>query len=173
MPLFSFSHPWYLLLLPPLVWGVFWVSRQSLAGLRGSRARWSLGLRIGIVACAVLALAGLQMRQPTKRLAVLYVLDQSDSIPPEQRKQAIEFVNKAADRMGPNDYGGVLVFGGDAYLELEAKQPLRLKQVHSQLPRDYTNIAGAVRLALASFPDNAQRRVVLLSDGNENLGNAV
>src|SRR5688500_12249562 len=103
MPLISFSLPWYLLLLPPLVWGVLWVSRQSLAGLRGSRARWSLGLRIGIVACAVLALAGLQMRQPTKRLAVLYVLDQSDSIPPEQRKRALEYVNRAADRMGPKD----------------------------------------------------------------------
>lgn len=173
MPLISFSHPWYLLLLPLLVAGVVYVSRQSLSDLRGSRAKWSLGLRIAIVTFAVLALAGLQMRQPTKRLAVLFVLDQSDSIPPEQRKRAVEYVNRAADRMGPNDFGGVLVFGGDAYLELEAKQPLRIKQIYSQLPRDYTNVAGAIRLALASFPDNAQRRVVLLSDGNENIGSAV
>lgn len=173
MPLISFANPWYLLLLPPLVAGVVYVSRMSLADLRGARAKWSLGLRIAIVTCAVLALAGLQVRQPTKRLAVLFVLDQSDSVPPEHRRQALEYVNAAADRMGPNDFGGVLVFGGDAYLELEAKQPLRLKQIHSQVPRDYTNLAGAIRLALASLPDNAQRRIVLLSDGNENLGNAV
>ncbi|HTE19548.1 MAG TPA: VWA domain-containing protein, partial [Armatimonadota bacterium] len=173
MPLISFSHAWYLLLLPFLVAGVVYVSRHSLAGLRDARARWSLGLRIAIVTCAVLALAGLQVRQPSRKLAVLFVLDQSNSIPPEQKRQALEFINESARKMGANDAGGVLVFGGDAYLELEPKPVLSLKQIHSQLPRDYTNIAGAVRLALASFPDDAQRRVVLLSDGNENLGSAI
>ncbi len=63
MPLVSFAYPWYLLLLPPLVAGVVYVSRMSLADLRGGRARWSLGLRIAIVTLAVLALAGLQVRQ--------------------------------------------------------------------------------------------------------------
>lgn len=173
MPLISFSHPWYLLLLPLLVAGAVYVSRRSLADLRGSRAKWSLGLRIGILVCVVLALAGLQISRPAKKLAVLFVLDQSDSIPPEKKRQALEFLNQTARRMGPNDEGGVLVFGGDAYLELEPKAQLTLRQVHSQVPRDYTNLAGAVRLALAAFPEDAQKRVVLLSDGNENLGSAV
>jgi len=173
MPLVSFSHPWYLLLFPLLAAGAVYLARVGLSGLTGARARWSLGLRLGLLALAVLALSGLQVRQPTRRLAVLFVLDQSDSIPPEERRRQIEYVNRAAERMGADDYGGVLVFGGDAYLELEAKQPLSLRQLHSRIPRDYTNIAGALRLALASFPDNAQRRIVLLSDGNQNLGDAV
>lgn len=173
MPLISFSHPWYLLLLPLLVAGAVYVSRHSLAGLQGWREKWSLGLRIALIGCAVLALAGLQVRQPAKRLAVLFVLDQSDSIPPEQKRQALEYVNQAAKKMGPNDDGGVLVFGGDAYMELEPKPILSLKRIHSLPPRDYTNIAGALRLALAALPDDAQRRVVLLSDGNENLGSAL
>jgi uncharacterized membrane protein len=173
VPTISFSHPWYLLLLPLLAWGTVYVSRRSLADLRGARARWSLGLRLAIVTFVVLALAGLQLSQPAKRLSVLFVLDQSDSIPPAQKAQAIEFVNEAARKMGGNDQGGVLVFGGDAYLEMEPKPALALKQVHSRIPRDYSNVAGAIRLALASFPENTQKRVVLLSDGNENLGNAV
>lgn len=173
MPLISFSHPWYLLLLPLLVAGAVYVSRHSLADLSRARARWSLGLRITVLACAVLALAGLQVRQPTRKLAVLFVLDESDSIPPQQKRQALELVNQAAKKMGPQDAGGVLVFGGDAYLELEPKPVLSLSRVHSRPPRDYTNLAGAIRLALAAFPDDAQRRVVLLSDGNENLGSAV
>jgi uncharacterized membrane protein/outer membrane biosynthesis protein TonB len=121
----------------------------------------------------LLALAGLQVSRPTKKLAVLFVLDQSDSIPPEQKRLSLDYLNQTARRMGPNDEGGVLVFGGDAYLELEPKAQLTLRQVHSQVPRDYTNLAGAVRLALAAFPEDSQKRVVLLSDGNENLGSAV
>jgi uncharacterized membrane protein len=173
MPAVSFSHPWYLLLLPLLIAGAVYVSRHSLADLRGSRARWSLGLRIAILACAVLALAGLQLRQPARTLAVLFVLDQSDSIPPAQKSQMLQLLNEAARKMGPNDEAGVLVFGSDAYLELEPGPLVSLKQVHSLPSGDYTNIAGAVRLALASFPENSQRRVMLLSDGNENLGSAV
>lgn len=173
MPLISFSHPWYLLLLPLLIVGVIYVARQSLSDLRGSRAKWSMGLRIALVACAVLALAGLQIRKPTKKLSVIFVLDQSDSIPPDQKARAIDFVNEAARKMGPDDYGGVLVFGSDAYLEREPDKALKIKQVHSQVPRDYSNLAGALRLALAALPEDSQRRVVVVSDGNENLGDAV
>ncbi|MCC2670508.1 MAG: putative rane protein, partial [Armatimonadetes bacterium] len=172
MPLLSFSHPWYLLLLPLLVVGAVYVARLSLAGLAESRARWSLGLRIGILLCAVLALAGLQIRRPAKKLAVLFLLDQSDSMPPEQKRLALDYLNQTARKMGANDVGGVLVFGGDAYLELEPRAQMSLKQIHSQVPRDYTNLAGSIRLALAALPEDAQKRIVVVSDGNENLGNA-
>ena len=37
----------------------------------------------------------------------------------------------------------------------------------------YTDIAAAIKLALASFPEGTAKRIVLISDGNENLGNAV
>ena len=97
--LVSFSHPWYLLLLPLLVGGAVYVARMSLADLRGARAKWSLGLRLTIFVSAVLALAGLQIRQPAKRLAVLFVMDQSDSIPTEQKREALEYVNEAAKKM--------------------------------------------------------------------------
>src|SRR5262249_39073462 len=35
-----------------------------------------------------------------------------------------------------------------------------------------TDIAGAIKLALASFPEGTGKRIVLVSDGNENQGNA-
>ncbi len=37
---------------------------------------------------------------------------------------------------------------------------------------NYTDIAAAIKLALASFPEGTGKRIVLISDGNENLGNA-
>src|SRR5579872_4376917 len=128
MPLISLSYPWYLLLLPLLIAGAVYVSRHSLADLQGARARWSLGLRIAIVALAVLALAGLQMSQPAKKLAVLYVLDRSDSIPPDQKKLSLEFVNEAARHMGPHDEAGIIVFGSDAYVEMEPRAGISIRQ---------------------------------------------
>jgi uncharacterized membrane protein/Mg-chelatase subunit ChlD len=168
----SFSHPIYLLLLfllPVLIA----ISRSSLSDMRRGRARFSLGLRCGIFTLLVLALAGLQVSRPSKKLAVLFVLDRSDSIPAEQREAAVQFVNQAAKRMGPNHTAGVLVFGGDAYVEFMPSPKLKLTNIASVISRDYTDLAGALRLALAAFPEDAQKRIVLLSDGNENLGNAV
>ncbi|MBY0229112.1 MAG: VWA domain-containing protein, partial [Gemmataceae bacterium] len=37
---------------------------------------------------------------------------------------------------------------------------------------NYTDLAAALKLALASFPEGAARRIVLITDGNENLGDA-
>src|SRR5262249_10564579 len=38
---------------------------------------------------------------------------------------------------------------------------------------NYTDIAAAIRLALASFPQGSARRILLISDGNENRDNAL
>src|SRR5207245_4682548 len=91
----------------------------------------------------------------------------------EQQEAELRYVNEATRRMGPNDTAGVLVFGGDAYVEFMPSPKLRVTNIASVVSRDYTDLAGALRLALAAFPEDAQKRIVLLSDGNENLGNAV
>src|SRR5262249_21201007 len=43
----------------------------------------------------------------------------------------------------------------------------------SRIETDHTNIAGALKLAMASFPQDAARRIVLVTDGNENSGSAL
>src|SRR5688500_11482018 len=112
----SFSHPVYLLLLALIPYLVI-VSRRSLSGLRPPRARAALGVRVVVAVLLVLGLAGLQVSRPSKKLAVLFVLDRSDSVPPAQREAALRFVNEAAARMTPDDSAGVVVFGADAMVE--------------------------------------------------------
>ena len=46
-------------------------------------------------------------------------------------------------------------------------------KVESRLEPDYTNLAAAMKLAQASFPEDAAKRIVLVSDGNQNQGDAV
>ena len=43
----------------------------------------------------------------------------------------------------------------------------------SHIDREHTNLAAALRLAQATFPEDSARRVVLLTDGNENVGDGL
>src|SRR5262249_34503551 len=93
--------------------------------------------------------------------------------PRDRQEAAIRFINDAAARMGPNDTAGLIVFGSDAYVEYLPRLGLKVGSIHTVLSRQYTDIAGAIRLALAAFPDDARKRIVLLSAGNENRGSGV
>ena len=75
---FQFTHPFHLLaLLPALAWTLwlFWKSDVQI----GATRRWiALVLRVVIVTALVLAMAGLQWRQPQEGVNVMFVLDRSD-----------------------------------------------------------------------------------------------
>ena len=47
-----------------------------------------------------------------------------------------------------------------------------LTEIASRIDGSYTDIAAALKLALASFPEGTSKRIVLISDGHENLGSA-
>src|SRR5438309_9183361 len=126
----SLSHPSYLLLLLFLP-VLFRVSQHSLSDLRRGRARLALGLRCVIFSLLVLGLAGLQLSRPSKKLCVLFLLDRSDSIPAEQQEAAVRSLNEAVRRMGPNDTAGVIVFGGDAYVEYMPSPKLKVTNIAS------------------------------------------
>ncbi len=45
--------------------------------------------------------------------------------------------------------------------------------IDSTIDAQYTDLGGAIKLALATFPEDTARRIVVVSDGNENRGNAI
>lgn len=174
----AFMRPWYLLLLLwiPLTWA--W-SFRSLSGLGPLRRLLALLLRNLIILLLVVGLADLQLLRRSDRLTVIYLLDQSASIPPTQRDQmagyVIEDVEKHRDERR-RDRASVIVFGREASIEvppLDEDLPMvnRLETV-ANLRTDATNLEAAMKLAQATFPEDSARRVVIVSDGNENLGNA-
>src|SRR5204862_399583 len=67
-----------------------------------------------------------------------------------------------------------IVFGKQPRLELPPSvvPKLNFKKILSQVDSSYTDIAAAMKLALASFPEGSGKRIVLISDGNENMGRA-
>jgi uncharacterized membrane protein len=186
-------HPWWLLLLLLLPFIVL-VSFRSLAGLGPVRRCAAIGLRCLLIALLAFALAEPRFRQPNDTVTVLFVVDRSLSVPPEidpkappDSKEATEdlrwkrlqrFMKESVEKRGDDhkrDKYGLIVFGRQPRLELPPSDAKKFgyAETPGAVDPNYTDIAGALKLALASFPEGTGKRVVLLSDGNENLGNAV
>ncbi len=174
----GFEYPqwlWLLLGLPVIWWFGFDVLRRL-----GQWRRWlALGLRTLVFLLLVLSLARFQTKQATDRMTVFFLLDQSESIPVESRRFMLDYAASAVARHRHADQGdlaGVIVFGQDARIEVapyDGDLPLigRLESANS-LRFDATNLEAALKIAKASFLEGTSRRVVIISDGNENLGNA-
>ncbi len=170
----AFETPWYLVLLAllPVLWVV---SYRSLAGLGKVRRLLALTLRTMLVLLIVVSLAEVQLVRDSDRLTVIYLLDQSLSIPDQQRDRMAEYVNAAIEmHRERDDRAGVIVFGRQAAIEVPPfDEDVRVgKRVEAPLDPEHTNLADALKLAQASFPEDSAGRVVVVSDGNENLGDA-
>ena len=173
-------RPWWLLLLLfiPIL---FWLSYRSLAGL-GSVRRWiALALRGLLIALIAFALADVRLKHRNDTVTVLFVVDRSLSVPQEPspndpntdlRWQRVKkFINDAVEKRGSGherDRAGLIVFGRRPRLELPPSDAPRFKfqELASTIDGNYTDIAAALKLALASFPEGSGKRIVLLSDGN-------
>lgn len=112
------------------------------------------------------------------RVTVIYLLDQSDSIPRAKREVMLQHVIKSTDshrHPQRNDSAGLIVFGREAAIEFPPfndRLP-NVKAVESYFGRtDATNLEAALKLAQASFPEDTAKRVVIVTDGNETLGSA-
>jgi uncharacterized membrane protein len=165
-----FGHPgwlWLLLLVPAIVIaGLF--SRRKL-----SRARTITVLVIRSVLVAMLALA---LSEPgTKKrsdyVTAYFLLDRSGSIPEGQKQWSLDVARQAvASKQRREDRAGVIVFGEKPIVEESPVAELKLRELFSVVDPDNTDIAAAVRLALSTFPDDSQKRIVLITDGNETRG---
>jgi hypothetical protein len=191
----EFVRPWWLVLLV-LVPVVVLMGRKSLSGLGPVRKWVAVGARATIVALLAMACAEPRIKRQSDHLTVLFVMDRSYSIPtdsdaadpakpnviPVDRRWAKlqEFVDEAVRSRGPtrrNDQAGVILFGRRPKLVLPPAS-VDGRMVIDELaagPIDgtYTDLAAAVKLAIASFPEGTAKRIVLVSDGNENVGSVL
>jgi Mg-chelatase subunit ChlD len=158
-----FGWPWALVLLALLPW--VWRRRAPdgahLAALRGAS-----------VALAVLALAGMQVVDRGAPLLVVFALDRSDSVGPQQAAWAEQFLNEAVRARRPQDRVGLVTFGGEAVAEQAPSEAADLRP--SQRPNPHhTDVGAAIRLSASLLHGDGPRRVVVLSDGADHGGEAV
>jgi Mg-chelatase subunit ChlD len=168
-----FAEPgwlWLLALIPPLV------ALRLRRGPEQGRVRLVLGcvLRAGAVASLAVALAGPLAGRFSRHTDLVFALDRSRSVGPEASAQAVDFVNRALAAKPPDARVGMVVFGADAQVEVPlTRDPGPLGGIAAAISTEATDIGRALEVALGALPSQEHRRVVLLSDGRENRGDAL
>jgi uncharacterized membrane protein/Mg-chelatase subunit ChlD len=162
--------PLALLLLVPallLTVGLHLASRRRV-GL--GRRRVALLIRAIVLTALVLALAGFRLVLPVDRLATVYVVDLSDSVGTAGHEDALAWLRESLKVMPEKDVAGIVGFGRAALVERLPSEVREIDRIASTPVQSATDIGAALRLASALFPDDAQKRIVLLSDGNDTTG---
>ncbi len=170
---FQFTHPYVLLLLAPSLAWVCWLAWKSDVQVSPWRRWTALGIRVVVLTALVLALAGLQWLRPVEGMNVFFALDRSESVPSPQQEAAREYVNRIAKEKKKGDKAGVVVFGAEASIESSPNAAVDLQKIQAVVGIERTDLAAAIRLATAAFPETGQKRLVVMSDGNENVGDAL
>jgi Mg-chelatase subunit ChlD/uncharacterized membrane protein len=147
----------------------FLAARRKL-GVTRRQWRWAVALRVLVVALLVGALLDIALIRPAQRVATVFVIDASDSVGASGKTAAVSWAADAIRQQPSGALAGVVLFGGDARLELTVQHDAELGQPAVRIDPTRTNLATALRLAAAVLPTDAKRRVVLVSDGRATAG---
>jgi Ca-activated chloride channel family protein len=165
-----FESPIWLPLLVPALLLTFVPYLAARRRIGARRRRAAVAIRTLLISALVLALAGFQLVLPVDRLATVFIVDLSDSVGEAGREDALAFLRETLDVMPEGDQAGIVAFGKDALVERLPEELRDIDAIRSAPLRAATDIGAALRLASALFPDASQKRIVLLSDGNDTTG---
>jgi Ca-activated chloride channel family protein len=170
--MFERSQLLWLLILTPLIAAPGLIAFGRGRRLGGTLEALVRALTFGVI---VLLLAGLKfpVRVDANHMAVVALVDESRSIAPDQSVWMRERVADLARAMDPADRLAVIGFGRDTRLVAPLNDPRLLGAIDQPLDGGATNLGSALTTALGIFPADAEKRVVLLSDGNQTEGNAM
>src|SRR5437764_8597745 len=168
----TFEQPLLLLLLVPVGILVYLAWRNmSLPFPRGQR--WLiLGCRLALFSLIICALAGMAWSQPVSHQSVVFVGDISASTA-TQKAFIEQWINATLKHKGPDDQVGIVAVGRNALVEQSVKTQIDFTQFQSTPDTNYTDLAAGLRLAAAILPSDSLRHIVLLTDGQQNLGDAL
>ena len=155
----------------PFIWRL---SQRSTLGSSPRHRAVAAAFRITVVVFLVSALIEPVWHRSGKWMSVVYVLDVSSSIEPTFVATAIDWIASANARGDPV-HAAFLAFGGSARAVATA-EGIRSVEVSADganrsINQSVTNLEAALSRALRSFDPRYLKRLVLITDGNENAGN--
>ena len=160
----TFERAWVLwLLLVPIAWAAWeW---------RGSSRRMGMLLKTAAFAAILLALSEPRIVIHQSKVATAVLADTSASVSIEDLAAASRFATRVERARGGN-WVRIIPFARatrNAAPEEHPKSGWQLRHT-AGAPGHATNLESAIRDAAASLPSGLTPRIVLVSDGNENLG---
>ena len=156
--------------------GVLYWRRQTGGRLRVPSVtgdQWALALRGALVVMLLVTLLRPTLPRWVDRLNVVFLLDHSDSVSLVARERAYRFVSEAVRHLKSGDRHEVIVFGEEAVVDQPLSNRPAVDRPKVAVSGRGTNIFQAIQLALATVTPGHANRIVMLTDGRQNAGNAL
>ena len=180
-----FDHPsalWIAAVVLPMAALSWWMLR----GTTVVRRVLIIGARAVLVLALAIILANPAIEHSHDDVTVIGVMDVSESVRSFGRMPAEngavttgiiermrQWLRTASGQRQPNDRVGLVIFDGRATTIAAPTRGAIVDAERSRLESTGTNIEDAIRLAVALFPSDTARRLVLMTDGNETTGRAI
>jgi Ca-activated chloride channel homolog len=129
-------------------------------------------LRTVIFALLILALTVPQILLPVKGQNVIFLVDRSDSVRGSD-DTALEWLEESLKSKDKEDTFSVVTMGKDVFLEQGlSKENPSLAAFHTDVNGGETDLEAGIGFAASILPRDSGGRIILLSDGNETVGNS-
>ncbi len=191
------THPGWMAVLLVIVPLLAWYYRRSLSDFPPRQVLVSLLTRCAIVALLAVGLSGLTLLRPTTQQFIIVAIDQSLSVAedptdaaaanpaePPRKSQVDDYLAKAM-AAAPAGKHKIMYLPFAAQAGTLSQERRRLPQVATgasgaspndtggELDRNSTDLSAAIRSAAGAMPPDYVPRIVLLTDGNQTMGDAL
>ena len=166
----NFTYPLWLILIPLGLIYIFLTSK-NLNRKGKTKKNVILFIRGIVIVLLVLAIAQTGITWNIKDISTIYLIDASDSIK-DSFDTSEDFIKEAFGLMKDKDSAGVIIFGEDPVMEsFLSKEPI-FERISGGVEGKYTNIEKAITTGISVLPDKSKKRIVLITDGEENEGDS-
>ncbi|TCZ73563.1 VWA domain-containing protein [Paenibacillus albiflavus] len=165
----QFDHPWVLLLLlliVPII--VFFYKKDQ--RLNGFRKKLVFTLRTLLIVLLILAIAGMQTFVLHKEKQIVYVIDRSDSMPEDAGIR--DWLKQSVQYKKENDQFAVISTGLEAVIERSMTNQPSDFSPSAKLSPQFSNLEQGLQVASSLLSNPEASRIVLVTDGEENIGSA-
>ena len=171
----QFDRPEAFLLLLLIV-PVLWIAWRRLKGMSALR-RWIVtGARVLVILLVAATIAQPKWMDRGEALSVIMLIDRSRSISTEFEIAALNYLKTAAaesENRQPIDRLAIINIGAEARIRELPDVSTIVDPGTPVVNLDATNLADGLNKALAIAPQDTATRILLVSDGNENVGSAL
>ncbi|MGH9068067.1 MAG: VWA domain-containing protein, partial [Acidimicrobiales bacterium] len=167
------AHPLGLVaLVAPVLAALAWWRWRSRPELSRRRSRVALAVRLLLLTALALALAGPELASRPSVQTMVVAADRSASTLGASAAEPA-MVAALAEHKGAKDRLGVVTFGGNAEVEAVPSARPVLGPFGTRPDPNATSIESALRLAGSLLPTTTRGHVVVVSDGRQNVGDAI
>ena len=167
---FRFSYPLLLILIPIVVAFVLFRAKR-LFRLAAWRRRVIVALRVTIAILLILGISGFGLKKVSNSTTTVFVVDSSDSAV-NSKKTAENFIREAIKSKKPSDKVAIVNFGTNTAVEAVPSENVNFTSIQTQINGSFTDIEQALKSAASLIPAEDRKRIILISDGEENAGDA-